>query len=368
MTPIDRRRFLALPLLLASARTGAAVDYPGVVRGTPLAFPRDHGSHPAFRTEWWYITGWARTQDGQDLGVQVTFFRNRPGIAEASTSRFAPTQLLFAHAAVADPRVGRLLHDQRAARAGMGLADAAEATTDVNVDDWSLRLAGTAYETRVVARDFAFALSFTPTQPLLPQGEAGLSRKGPRETEASYYYSRPQLALSGTITLRERAHAVRGIAWLDHEWSSEYLPPAAQGWDWIGLNFDDGGALMAFRMRAKDGGTLWAGGTLRDAAGVVTTFGPSDVRFTPTRRWRSPRTGTDYPVAFRVQVGKLQVGKLQVDALDLAVEPLFDDQELDSRASVGIVYWEGAVRAQAGGRPVARGYLELTGYGGPLRL
>ena len=113
--------------------------------GTPLAFPRDHGSHPAFRTEWWYITGWVRDDGGNDLGIQVTFFRTRPGVAEASASRFAPAQLLFAHAAIADPRYGRLRHDQRAARAGWGLAEANEATTDVRIDDWSLRLAGDTY-------------------------------------------------------------------------------------------------------------------------------------------------------------------------------------------------------------------------------
>jgi predicted secreted hydrolase len=356
-----RRRFLATPLLLAAPLTrgaAATVTYPQVARGATLQFPRDHGSHPRFRTEWWYITGWARTADGRDVGVQVTFFRNRPGIAEDSASRFAPSQLLFAHAAVADPRTGALLHDQRAARAGFGLAEASVDTTDVRIGDWSLRLAGDTYEARVVAREFGFALTFTATQPILLQGEAGVSRKGPRDAQASYYYSRPQLALAGTLTMRERTQDVRGVAWLDHEWSSEYLPPDAQGWDWTGINFDDGGALMAFRMRAKDGSALWAGGTSRDAAGTFRTLSATDVRFTPTRHWRSPRTGIEYPVAFRVEAG----------ALDLVLVPLFDDQELDSRASVGIVYWEGAVRAMRDGRAVGRGYLELTGYGGPLKL
>ena len=356
-----RRRFLAVPLVLASLRArdaAAAISYPRVERGVALRFPRDHGSHPEFRTEWWYVTGWARTADGQDVGIQVTFFRNRPGIAEDSASRFAPSQLLFAHAAVADPRTGALLHDQRAARAGFGLAEAAAETTDVRIGDWSLRLTGDTYEARVAAREFTFALTFTATQPVLLQGDAGVSRKGPREAEASYYYSRPQLALAGTLAIGERTQDVRGVAWLDHEWSSEYLPSDAQGWDWTGINFDDGGALMAFRMRAKDGAALWAGGSVRDAMGVMRTLSPPDVRFTPTRRWRSPRTGIEYPVAFRVEAG----------GLDLMLVPLFDDQELDSRASVGIVYWEGAVRAFRDGRAVGRGYLELTGYGGPLRL
>jgi len=355
---MERRRFLVIPLLLAARSVRAGVEYPAVVPGAALAFPRDHGSHPRFRSEWWYITGWVHDENGHDFGVQVTFFRTRPGIAEDSASRFAPSELLFAHAAIADPDTGRLRHDQRSARAGWGLAEASEGTTDVAIGDWSLRLSGDTYAARVTARDFAFMLSFTTRAPLLLQGERGVSRKGPRDAQASYYYSRPQLAVDGTLSLAGRAFAVRGTAWLDHEWSSEYLAADSQGWDWVGINLDDGGALMAFRIRAKDGSVPWAGATLRDASGAVQSFGPNDVEFTALRQWRSPRTGVVYPVAFRVTAGTL--------TLDL--EPLFDDQELDARASVGTVYWEGAIRARTGGRTVGRGYLELTGYAGPLKM
>src|SRR5690242_434026 len=134
---MKRRAFLATPLLFAAGRA-RGVDYAPAARGALLAFPRDHGAHPAFRTEWWYVTGWARDADGRDYGVQVTFFRNRPGVAEDNPSAFAPRQLVFAHAALADPRHGRLRHDQRAARAGFGLAGAAEDTVRAWVDDWSL--------------------------------------------------------------------------------------------------------------------------------------------------------------------------------------------------------------------------------------
>lgn len=355
---MKRRRFFLTPLLLIAPAARGEVAYPSVVAGTPLVFPRDHGSHPAFRTEWWYITGWVRDADGNDLGIQVTFFRSRPGVAEGSASRFAPTQLLFAHAAIADPRFARLRHDQRAARAGWGLAEAIEATTDVRIDDWSLRLAGDIYTAHVVARDFAFTLTFAAPPTVLLQGGEGVSRKGPHEAQASFYYSRPQLAVDGTLSVDERTHAVRGTAWLDHEWSSEYLAAEARGWDWIGINFDDGRALMAFRIRRADGTDYWAGGAIRDASGTSRALDPAAVRFTPQKQWRSPRTGIDYPVAFRVEAGPL----------DITLVPLLDDQELDSRASVGTVYWEGAVRALAGGRQVGRGYLELTGYGGALKI
>jgi predicted secreted hydrolase len=355
---MNRRRFLLTSFALVAPAATGEVTYPSVVAGTLLAFPRDPGSHAAFRTEWWYITGWVRDADGNDLGIQVTFFRSRPGVAEGSASRFAPTQLLFAHAAIADPRLGRLRHDQRAARAGFGLAEALATTTDVRIDDWSLRLAGDVYTAHVVARDFAFTLTFAAQPTVLLQGGGGLSRKGPREVQASFYYSRPQLAVDGALTVGDRTHAVRGTAWLDHEWSSEYLAAEAHGWDWIGINFDDGSALMAFRIRRADGSVYWAGGALREASGTSRGLDPAAVRFTPQKHWRSPRTGIDYPVMFRIEAGPI----------DITLVPLLDDQELDSRASVGTVYWEGAVRALAGGRQIGRGYLELTGYGEALKI
>ena len=332
----------------------ADAAFPAVVPRA-LAFPRDHGSHPDFRTEWWYLTGWVRDEAGE-RGVQITFFRSRPGVADDLRSAFAPKQILFAHAALADPRAGHLLHDQRAARTYPGLAEAAEATTAVELDRWSLMLDGDTYRAHIPAREFTLDLAFDAAAPLLLQGEGGVSRKGPLPAQASYYYSRPQVRISGRIEQGTREARVEGVAWLDHEWSSEYLAPQAQGWDWTGVNLDDGGALMAFRIRDAEGGALWAGGTWRTADGRVEHYGPADVRFEPVRTWRSPRTGVAYPVEMRVRAGPMTT----------ILSPLFDDQELDARATVGTVYWEGAVRGAA---PLAgRGYLELTGYQAPLRL
>lgn len=352
-----RRHFLAalpcLPWLSA-----AQAQYPDVVRGTPLSFPRDHGAHPDYRSEWWYITGWVADAAGQDLGIQITFFRNRPRLQEDNPSSFAPHQLLFAHAAVADAREGQLLHDQRSARAGFGLAEADQATTRVHIDDWSLQLQGDTYSARIVSRTFAMELHFTATQPLLLQGESGFSRKGSRREQASYYYSRPHLQTEGALTVRGRTLPLRGRAWLDHEWSSTILDERAAGWDWIGINLHDGGALMAFRIRGRDGSVPWAAGSLRDAHGRVRTFVPAQVEFEAIRTWRSPRTDVPYPVAMRVRAGELRI----------ELQPLMDDQELDSRASTRTIYWEGAVRALRDGREIGRGYLELTGYWRALEL
>lgn len=353
-----RRRMLALMLGFVAAPARAGVVYPDVVAGTPLTFPRDEGAHPAFRNEWWYVTGWLRDSQAREFGFQVTFFRNRPGVAEASASRFAPKQLLFAHAAIADPERQRLAIDQRAAREGFGLASASTARTDVRIGDWSLVQQDEAFTATVAARKFTLDLVLQARGPVLLQGDRGVSRKGPDAADASYYYSRPQLVVSGTVIDEARTRSVRGVAWLDHEWSSRYLPKGAVGWDWTGIDLDDGGALMAFRIRDASGNALWAGGARRDARGATRALARGDVEFVALRRWRSPRTGTEYPVAFRVRAADLAV----------TLEPLFDDQELDARAGVGTVYWEGAVRASVGGQRTGRGYLELTGYGEPLRI
>jgi len=329
-----------------------------VVRGHALEFPGDYGSHPQFGIEWWYVTGWLVTGEQQRLGFQVTFFRSRQPVADANPSAFAPTQLLIAHCAISDPARGYLWQDQRIRRAGLGLAEAGIGDTRVWIDDWRLERRDSAYQVQVAAEDFALNLSLEVTQPVLLNGVAGYSQKGPSPQSASYYYSQPHLRVSGSIARATRRDTVSGEAWLDHEWSSRSLDSGADGWDWIGLNLEDGGAVMAFRIRGHQGQSYWAGGTLRDASGNVQSYGPGDVGFTPVRRWRSPRTGISYPVSWRLRLGTRQ----------FAIEPLLDDQENDARYSSGALYWEGAVSALEAAHAVGSGYLELTGYDRPLSL
>jgi predicted secreted hydrolase len=361
---MKRRSFLAaLPALALPGGTArlayaAASPYAEVVPGARLAFPRDHGAHPDYRIEWWYVTGWLDAHDAGPRGFQVTFFRARAPEQTGNPSRFALRQIIFAHAALADPRVGRLMHDERAARVAFDLAGAAEGRTDAWLDDWRLAQTERGYRCAIAAREFSLALEFDAVSEVMLQGEAGVSRKGPRPREASYYYSRPQMAVQGEIEQQGARVQVSGRAWLDHEWSSSYLAPEAAGWDWTGINLADGGALMLFRMRAKSGGAHYAGGTLRAADGSVRHFAPGEIVFEALRRWRSPRTGVEYPVAMRVVAGDLE----------WRLEPLMDDQELDARASTGTIYWEGAVRAFDGNVEAGRGYLELTGYWRAMKL
>nr|WP_314631208.1 carotenoid 1,2-hydratase [uncultured Noviherbaspirillum sp.] len=348
--------------LLLATLAGAQAAPPRLAAVSPdtvLEFPRDFGAHPDYRTEWWYATGWLDTPEGKPLGFQVTFFRAATEHDRANPSKFAPDQLIIAHAALSDPADGRLLHDQKAARAGFGLAYAKTGDTDVRLERWHFRRgADGAYRTRVEGAEFTLDLVLAPTQPPMLQGERGFSRKGARPEQASHYYSEPHLKVSGSVTRRGKPAAVTGSAWLDHEWSSTILDANAQGWDWTGVNLDDGSALMAFRIRGKNGSTLYAHAALRDAAGRVTQYPQEQIGFTPARTWRSPRTNASYPVQMEISTGDIR----------WSLVPLQDDQELDSRASTGSVYWEGAVAVRRNGQDAGRGYLELTGYLKAMKL
>jgi predicted secreted hydrolase len=353
-----RRQLLtALPLALLAGTVLPAPTFAPVRRGTRLAFPRDHGAHPEHRTEWWYVTG-ALDAPTPGLGFQLTFFRSRTGRAEALSSPLAATQVMFAHAALTVPGE-RLLHAERSARPGLGAAFAPD-DCRLHVGPWRMLRedtpAGERLHLRAGAGEFGFDFELAPTQPLLLQGDDGWSQKGPQPEYASHYVSWPQLAVGGRLRIGNRLQAVTGRAWFDHEWSSEVLAPGGVGWDWLGINLDDGGALMAFRIRDATGATLYASAMLRDGAGRQTRFGPEAVAFRQRRRWRSPRSGGDYPVELELDIGPHR----------LRTRPVLDDQELAARRPLPLSYWEGLVTLEGSLR--GRGYQELTGYAGALAL
>ena len=369
---MQRRHLLLVPAALALPAWGK------VLQPRKLNFPRDHGTHNTTQTEWWYLTGHTAGKDGQLYGFQVTFFRSRVDGTEALQSRLAAKQLLFAHAAITDVKGQKLWHDQRIARwngeqpineaerHGPGAVFALENDTGVALRDWSLhRLPKGIYAARVKAADFHIELEATPTQNILLQGQQGFSRKGPDTEQSSFYVSQPQLAVSGRLVVQGRSVELRqGRAWLDHEWSEALLHPEAVGWDWIGMNLDNGDSLTAFRLRRADGSALWAGGSWRSAANGndplgARIFGHEEVRFEPLRYWISPSTKARYPVVWRVLT----------PAGEFKVQALLDNQELDSRQSTGTVYWEGlSDLLDATGQRLGRGYLEMTGYAQRLVL
>lgn len=378
-TVLHRRAWLG-SALLAGGPTIAAGPQVSAGQAARLTSPRDLGSHPDSRLEWWYITGHTRTGDGpsaRELGFQLTFFRSRVEQTQAMSSRFAARQLLFAHAAVSDPSGKRFWHDQRIARAGQGVAQASETDTGIRLRDWSLMRTDGRYKARIQAAAFTLELDFSETQPWLLQGDQGLSRKGSDPRQTSHYYSKPQLAFDGSITLQGERIAVRGegartpfdprrpggAAWLDHEWSDSFLPAQAVGWDWVGINLFDGGALTAFRLRDASGAAMWDGGSFRHPSmneGLRPyVFSRREAVFQAVRGWTSPVTKATYPVEWL----------LRTPADNYVLRALLDNQELDSRGSTGTVYWEGLSDLfDSNRRHVGRGYLEMTGYAKPLVL
>lgn len=382
VTPLavhPRRALLALaagPVLapLVAAQPGPAAE-------SALVFPRDLGSHPQSRTEWWYITGHASSGTGQaarTYGFQLTFFRSRVEQTQAMDSRFAARNLLFAHAAITDVSAKRFWHDQRITREGFGIATASQDDTAVSLRDWSLVRQDGRYMARIQATDFSIRLSFSETQGILLQGERGISRKGPDAQQFSHYYSKPQLAFEGKLRIEGKTVALggdggrsangefkpgTGAAWLDHEWSDSFMHPLAVGWDWIGINLFDGSALTAFRLRDKSGNALWDGGSFRhpkvEQGRQPYVFARGETVFQPVRGWKSALTQATYPVEWL----------LRTSADNYVVKALVDNQELDSRNSTGAVYWEGLCDAfDSNRRHVGRGYLEMTGYAKPLVL
>ena len=380
LTPsLTRRQLLAATLCapiwtgMSQAQSGSSAVSSPLLAKHALQFPRDLGSHPDFAIEWWYITGQLLSGQRQ-FGFQLTFFRSRVPVTQGMRSNFAAKHLIFAHAAVTDVAGKRLLHDQRIARASgatqVDLASASVTDTDLQLGNWSLKRTGSAYQAQAEGSDFSFKLNLQETQPLLLQGDQGLSRKGPQVEQASFYYSLPQLSVSGQLQVAGDTFKVQGKAWLDHEWSQSVMHPDAVGWDWIGMNLLDGSALTAFRLRTSSGAALWAGGSFRAPTQInPEVFGPQDVVFTPVRSWKSPASGTTYPVEWSVQVTRKSATNGTPVTERYTVKAVIDNQELDSRQSTGAIYWEGLSELfDSQGQLVGRGYLEMTGYASPLML
>jgi predicted secreted hydrolase len=337
---------------------GEAEDFARALPGGELSFPADHGAHPDYRSEWWYFTGNLEDGNGRHFGFQLTFFRF--AVAAAGPERdsaWASRQIWMAHFALSDPAVGRFEFRERLARGALGLAGARTTPLAVWLDDWRLASVGEDFlPLRLAARDdgLALALTLRAGKPRVLQGDNGLSAKGPEPGNASWYYSYTRLPAEGRIVFDGEAFDVSGLAWLDREWSTSALGDGVEGWDWFALQLDDGTELMVYRLRRGDGTAAPpSAGSFVAVDGRVTPLGVGDFELVPTRTWKSPATGVTYPVAWQLRIPEL--------ALELAVEPWQEDQEMD----VSVRYWEGAirVRGQRDGRPVGgNGYLELAGY------
>ena len=325
-----------------------------------LQFPRDHGSHPGYRIEWWYYTGNLSAAGGRRFGYQVTFFRIGVDPAPANPSRWAVRDLFMAHLALTDVARGRHLVAERLDRGAVGWAGARTGTLDVWNGDWRAELDGDTHRITAVDRAFGVDLRLEPGKGTVPHGERGVSRKGDQPGNASYYYSMTRMPTSGRVWLDGVPIEVSGASWMDHEFGTTFLEPGQVGWDWFSLQLDDGTDLMVFQIRRADGRPdTHSGGTWVDPDAQRSGLAGGQIVLEAGRRWTSDASGAVYPVAWRLAVADRQA--------DLRIEAVVDAQELDTAASTGVTYWEGAVTVsgQIDGRTVAgRGYLEMTGYAG----
>lgn len=342
-------------LLAASLGLPAwADDFAVVEPGRSLEFPLDHGAHPRFRIEWWYFTGRIQAAELGDIGFQLTFFRTRlaPGEWRDNPSAFTPRQIYFAHGAIGLAEGAVFEQARKTGREGLDGAHAARDGLDISLEDWYLRDDGDAWSGAFQVGDTQLRLRLVPRgQPVL-HGDDGFSAKDADPRYASYYYSMPRVDVTGSLRRDGRTHPVRGVGWLDHEWSSGIMPPRALGWDWFGLRLADGGSLMAFQMRGDQPGLAYVAGTWIDATGTATQLDAGSLRLrADPRRWRSPTTGIEYPLYWTLIVGGKQ----------MRVSPRFEAQEMLGGRD-GPTYWEGAVNVS--GDLVGEGFLELTGYSG----
>ena len=343
----------------------ATADGFAVPRPNPtFVFPRDHGSHPDYKIEWWYLTGHLFTDEAtpKRFGFQATFFRSaspKATAARAASANFGQDQIYLAHMALIDVTSGRFLHQERLNRAGWD-ASASTATLDVRNGDWSLRFVEPGSERMEliggVRGEARFRLTLAPRKPLVLFGEGGYSRKGAAPTAASYYLTFSRLAAEGSLRLGEEELAVGGTAWMDHEYSSSQLDEDQVGWDWLSAQLEDGRELMFYRLRTTDGGTDPASMlTWIDRDGRATR---APFRWEPLTSWTSPHGGTTYPQRIRLTTKDPATGAERV----LYVEPFAADQELGGKLG-GVTYWEGACRiVDADGAPLGSAYMELTGY------
>jgi predicted secreted hydrolase len=359
---------LLLSLLLSGAastpsppaeRDGFRFAKPGYV----YEFPRDHGSHDQFRTEWWYYTGHLTAKNGRRFGFQLTFFRRglAPDQIHTSPSRWTIRHLYLAHFAVSDFTAGQFRYSEKISREGLGKAGADAGRLHVWTDRWVAEAAKEESSAHhLVAEQDGVAIDVTLRQlkPPVVHGAAGISRKGDQVGQASHYYSLTQLGTEGRLTIDGESFQVTGTSWMDHEFGSADLGEDLVGWDWFSLQLQDGNDIMIYQLRRADGSLDPASsGTLVYPDGRTKSLSQNDVTVAVLNHWTSPASGARYPAKWAVTVPSLR--------LDIQVTPLMANQELATRRSTQVTYWEGAVQISgtAEGRAVTgQGYVELTGY------
>ena len=359
----SRRHAIAI---LALGLLACSFTYQLAVPGRALKFPQDHFSHPDYKTEWWYYTGHLDTDSGKSYGYQVTFFRFGVRDRQKEGAGEPPlfTDLYMAHFALSDKQGKKF---RVAERANRGYGQKAGAATDrylVWNEDWKVESEGDGHVIEVRDKDVSLKLRLTAQKPPVLHGENGLSQKAEGKGRASYYYSHTRLKTEGELETDGKTEKVRGQSWMDHEFGSNQLAEDQLGWDWFSIQLDNNVELMLYLMCRKDGSIdPYSSGTLVYANGASRHLALRDFQVQALERWKSPKSGGNYPMKWKVNV--------PAEGIELEIVPFFSDQELDTRKSTKVTYWEGSVQARGTflNKPVqGLGYVELTGYAGKLKV
>jgi predicted secreted hydrolase len=354
-----------LAAVLGSYLILSGFTYQLALPGRKLSFPADHYSHPDFKTEWWYYTGHLTTESGKRYGYQVTFFR--VGVRDRQTElKEKPlfTELYMAHFALSDIAAKKFIYRERINR---GYGDRAGAATDrylVWNEDWKVEGDDNNHKISVSDRGTTLQLALKSLKPPVLHGQNGLSQKGEGEGRASYYYSLTRMQSEGDLTIGGKKEKVRGLSWMDHEFGSNQLGQDQVGWDWFSIQLDNQTELMLYLMRRKDGSVdPYSSGTLVNADGSSKHLALKDFRIEVMDRWKSPKSGANYPMKWKVAIPS--------EGVELDIQPAFPDQELITNRSTRVTYWEGAVQAigKFGKTSIkGAGYVEMTGYAGKLNI
>lgn len=353
---------ISIPLIAGAHAPGQQAEWRRVAENPSLVFPRDHGAHYDYQTEWWYVTGEAKDASGREFGWQFTIFRRglNPEPVDSRESSLRPRHAFAGHFAIADIKNKKFIHTDRLRRSGLGLASASDSDMNLVLEDWSMVRSG-AGGIRIIATDTAnkarIDLSLSPSRPPILHGKNGYSQKGPEPGNASAYVSFTRLATKGTIGVDGVDFDVSGESWFDHEFGTSQLGGGANGWDWFGLRLDDGRELMLYGLRRAQGDYLaYSGGTIVYQDGRSRSLASGDFTMEAAAFWTSPRTKAVYPSQWKLRVPS--------EKIEISVQSMLDDAELETGGTTAITYWEGPVRVS--GSVTGRGYMELTGYAGSV--
>lgn len=352
---------LAMALTIALARSDGTSPETWKKALPPYTFDftSDHASHPDYKIEWWYYTGNLVASDGHRFGYQLTFFRVGVDFAPINPSRWAVRDLYTAHFAVSDLDSDRFRHAEKMNRAGIGWAGAETKSYRVWNEDWEARQEDSGHH-RLKATDggMVVELDLAPGKRPVIQGENGVSQKGEAAGNASHYYSLTRMPTRGSIVLDGKRYEVSGTSWMDHEFGTSFLEPGQIGWDWMSIQLDDGTDLMLYQFRRADGARdRHSNGTLVALNGESDRLRADQFNLTPVDYWTSPSSGARYPIAWRIEIPEKK--------LLMTARAAIRNQELETRESTRVTYWEGAtVLESLDGRNLGRGYLEMTGYAG----